>query len=713
MPATGANKQLLGTLLEYGVYPYGAPSIKAGNVRESQGGPMRTGNLKTASQSSKEGSAKFRTQLQFARTVATFVMLLSATILIGWVFEIESLKRIGPGFGPIKVNAALSFLLLSALLRSSSSSGSAALADPGRKHPLTLTLAIAVVAIGSATLLQHLLKVNFGIDEWLAIDDEPAPGESPGRMSLLTAAAVVLLGCVFILRHLRIVPMLRESLALGAFAIGYLALMGYVYDAEALYRWGATAVSVPAAVCVLLLASACLLLPPHFRLMRPVLSKRPGGVLVRRLLPVALFVAPAVDWVQVRAAGQMGESSMALVGIANVALLVLLVWGTGKAVQVAQSQRMLAEENVRTTEERLRLALQAAGGGAWDLDLVREQAWWSNEMYRIWGVEPGKTLRLADTLELIDPQDRDHVMQQVRKAVRDHTAFECEFRLRTHGTRPLWMASRGQVHYASSGQPERLIGITLDISAQKANEASLREANEALTRSNVELQRFAHVAAHDLQTPLRSIGSFAELLKVHFGNQLDARGREWLDRVVSSAVQLRTLVRDLLQYSSIDTQPLAGASVSMDQVLDRVLLLLDAEIRATHCVITRTELPAVCGDESQLAQVLLNLIANAIKYRSSLAPIIHVSAERSNDSWLFAVRDNGIGIDSRHFERIFDVFERLHNAQEYPGTGIGLAICRRVVQRHGGTIWVESQLGVGSTFFFTLPTPTTLDGRTT
>lgn len=682
---------------------------------------MRTGSPKTASQFFEEASVKDRAQAQFARSVlgeasvkeraqtqfarsvAAIVMLLSATILSGWLFEVDVLKRVAPATVPIKFNAALALFLLALLLQLSSSGTGPNAGETNRNQRLSLALAIFVSLLGFATLLQHVLKLDLRIDQVLTMDPSPVPHEPPGRMSVLSSVTVLFLGLVFLLRHLRFAPMLREWLALGAFGLAYLALMGYVYDAEALYRIGATAVPVPAALCMLLLASAVLLLPPHHGLMRPVVSKGPGGVLVRRLLPVALFVAPAVDWIQVRAAVHMGESSMALVGLANVALLVGLVWGTGKAVQVAQRQRQLAEENVRDTEERLRLALEAAGGGAWDLDLVREQAWWSKEMYRLWGVEPGKALTLTDTLELIEPQDRERVLMHVKNAIHAHTTFECEFRLRREGDLQPWMASWGQVHYEPSGQPARLIGITLDISAHKASEASLRQTNEALVRSNVELQRFAHVAAHDLQTPLRSIGSFAELLKMNAQECLDDKSRQWLDRILNSAIQLRTLVRDLLQYSSIDSQPLQAASVSMDRVLDRVLLLLDADIQATHCTITRTSMPVVRGEESQLTQVLLNLLANAIKYRSARAPSIHVAAERSQDAWLFAVRDNGIGIDTRHFDRIFEVFERLHTAQEYPGTGIGLAICRRIVQRHGGSIWVESQLELGSTFFFTLP----------
>jgi signal transduction histidine kinase len=490
---------------------------------------------------------------------------------------------------------------------------------------------------------------------------------------------------------------------LSAFTLGYLALMGYVYRAEALYYVGATAIPVQSAICVVLIAGASLLLPPHYGFMRPVVSRGPGGLLVRRLLPVALFVAPAVDFVQTRAVGQMGESSMALVGLANVALLVALVWGTGKVVQVAHSRRIVAEENAKATQERLLLALQAAGGGAWDLDLAHGEGWWSPEMYRLWHVQPGKPIRFENALELIDPRDRERVTLAVREAIESGAGYECEFRIRGDGASERWMASRGRVHYHASGQPLRLLGISVDISERKATEISLRQTNEALVRSNVELQRFARIAAHDLQTPLRGIGSYAELLQLNCREQLDETGKEWLDRILSSTGDLHALVRDLLEYSSIDAQPLIAASVSMEEVLDRALALMEAEVRDSQCVITRTALPVVAGDSAQLVQVLCNLVSNAIKYRSAQTPSVHVSAERSDGAWLISVRDNGIGIDPRHTDRIFEVFERLHNAHDYPGTGIGLAICRRVIQRHGGSIWVESQPGVGSAFHFTLP----------
>ncbi len=540
---------------------------------------MKTGNLKNAValDASLEGLGRYGTQLRVARWLAVVAIFLSAMMLSGWLFDVDVWTRVAPDFDPITSNAAAAFLLLGILLYlSASHTRFISRAAKGARERWIMGLAIIVALIGLLTLLEYAFDADFGIDRLMVIGHGSDIASYPERMSLLSALTILLLGGVFLLRSLRLTPLLREWLALSAFVAGYLALMGYVYGAETLYRIGATAMQVQSAICTVLIAIGCLLLPPHYGLMRPVVSRGAGGLLIRRLLPVALFVAPAVDWVQARAAAQMGEFSLALVGLANVALLVFLVWSTGKAVQLAHS-------------------------------------------------------------------------------------------------------------------------------AQKTTEASLRETNEALIRSNVELQRFAHVAAHDLQTPLRGIGGFAELLKMHYESRLDKQGQDWLSRILHSAAQLQSLVRDLLQYSSIETQPLPTEAVDMNEVLDRVLRLLASAVQDTQATITHTDLPVVSGDASQLTQLLLNLISNAIKYRSSSSPNVHIAAERSTDTWVFSVRDNGIGIEPRHMERIFDLFERLHTAEQYQGTGIGLSICRRVVQRHGGNIWVESQLGIGSTFFFTLP----------
>jgi len=656
---------------------------------------MATSMAEPASAFPMEGTSKYQAPQLIARAIAIIVMLFSGTTLIAALFDIEIPSVIAAALGPLRANAAVAFVLLAALLyMSASSERGEAEASLWARRSVETGLAASVALIGLLAFIGYLLDMRSG---------QPLTANaSGGRMSVLSSAAVFLLGIAFLLRNLSLAPVWREWLALIAFASGYLALMGYIYRAEALYRVGPTAIPAPAATCVMLIAGACLLLPPHHGFMRPVVTPNPGGVLVRRLLPVALFVAPVVDLIQTNVAGSLGE---AVVGLANVSLLVVLVWATGKAVQIAQSQRARAEENVRATEERLLLALQAAGGGAWDLDLVSQNGWWSPEMYRLWDVSPAVPIRLGGALDLIDPRDRADVQQAAQRAIRDHTTYECEFRLRSDGPQERWMAARGRVHYNASGTPIRLIGITLDISSRKSTEISLRQTNEALARSNVELRRFANVAAHDLQTPLRSVGSFAELLELNYADRLDDTGRQWLRRILDSTAHLHALVRDLLEYSSIEARPLAARPVDLNETLERVLALLQAEIRESGCVVTRSALPVVYGDAAQLSRVLLNLVGNAIKYRSQEPPRVHVDGARKDEGWLITVRDNGIGIDPRHAERIFEMFERLHNGKDYPGTGIGLAICRRVIQRHGGRIWVESQPGKGCTFCFTMPAP--------
>ena len=225
----------------------------------------------------------------------------------------------------------------------------------------------------------------------------------------------------------------------------------------------------------------------------------------------------------------------------------------------------------------------------------------------------------------------------------------------------------------------------------------------ALERSNQELQRFAYVASHDLQTPMRSIASFVQLLGSTYGDQLDDRGRDWIHRTVASVKHLQAMVRDLLDYSRIGSDHLNFESLAVRDVVDDAILLLDASIREAGAQIVVGELPRLLGDRSQLLQLFHNLIGNALKYRGTEPARIDVSAAREGADWHFAIRDNGIGIEPRHFERIFEMFQRLHDQSHYAGTGIGLAVCRRIVNGHGGRIWVESPPGGGSIFRFSLP----------
>lgn len=229
------------------------------------------------------------------------------------------------------------------------------------------------------------------------------------------------------------------------------------------------------------------------------------------------------------------------------------------------------------------------------------------------------------------------------------------------------------------------------------------QTQQALERSNLDLQQFAFVASHDLKTPLRSIGGFLQLLRKNHSDKLDDKARELVQRSLDATARLEQLTEDLLSYARVNSEAKPFAPLDCKDVVNDALSLLDSSINDTGAVITVGELPRIMGDRTQLVQLFMNLLGNGLKYCRGRSPVIHVSASKIGPDWLVSVADNGIGIEARHYERIFEVFKRLHNQNDYPGTGIGLAVCKRVVERHGGSIRVESVPGEGSTFYFTIP----------
>jgi light-regulated signal transduction histidine kinase (bacteriophytochrome) len=255
----------------------------------------------------------------------------------------------------------------------------------------------------------------------------------------------------------------------------------------------------------------------------------------------------------------------------------------------------------------------------------------------------------------------------------------------------------------ADGTPRYEIAVFDDVTERKEAETALRVAHEELKRSNAELEQFAYVASHDLQEPLRMVSSYTQLLVRRYGDRLDGDAREFTAYIVDGAARMKQLIEDLLAYSRVGTKGKEFKPVPVESALRRAIVNLRAAIEESGAAVTYDAMPVVQGDDTQITQLFQNLIGNALKFRSASVPRIHVSSSQKEKEWEIVVSDNGIGIEAAYFERIFMVFQRLHNKGEYPGTGIGLAICKKVVERHGGRIWVESAPGTGSAFHFTLP----------
>lgn len=387
------------------------------------------------------------------------------------------------------------------------------------------------------------------------------------------------------------------------------------------------------------------------------------------------------------------------------------------------TDRKRADLALKESERRLALALEAAGSSVWEVEMPAGAVTYFGKFAAALGYVPSELGNLDGCVAIVHDDERDAMLDCIEKLIDgrvDNTGLEC--RLRAKDGSWHWVLFQAiAAERDALGQAVRIVGTTTDITQRKLAEAQvqrlnaeleqrvqsrtaeLERANEALLHSNMELQHFAHATAHDLQTPLRSIAGFAQLVQREVQGRVDERVDEWSSQVVVNTKRLQILIQELLTYSRLDAQARPAEAVDLRQLVDEVAASLAAVIQETGAEISCGPLPSIPADRTQLAQLLQNLIENGIKYNRTRPPRVAIAGERRGSEWLFSVADNGIGIDPRHHDRIFEIFRRLHTYAQVPGTGIGLALCRRIVERHGGRLWVASAPGRGSIFYFTLP----------
>jgi len=367
------------------------------------------------------------------------------------------------------------------------------------------------------------------------------------------------------------------------------------------------------------------------------------------------------------------------------------------------TERQLAQEALRQREQDYLLLLESTHDSIIVVDgETLKVAYGNRRSALMFGFDPvlhdGVGVNLLD---FIHPDDREPVIKGfLEDLYQQERRKRYDVRAKTKDGREIWISALA-TRIEFQGRVAVLLSLR-DVTETRRVEELLKQTMTELVRSNTELERFAYVASHDLQEPLRMVASYTQLLERRYKGKLDSDADEFIGYAVDGATRMQQLINALLDYSRVSTRGKPFSPTNCEEVFNQAIANLQASIKENAAIVTHDYLPTIMADGTQMVQLFQNLISNAIKFHGEEQPEVHVGAERNGTEWIFSVRDNGIGIDPQYFDRIFVIFNRLHSRQEYPGTGIGLTICKKIVERHKGRIWVESQPGKGATFYFTI-----------
>ena len=532
-------------------------------------------------------------------------------------------------------------------------------------------------------------------------------------MGLTGAICLVFAGCSLLLMDVRrgFYSRLGQLLDLLVAAISFSALWGFLFRYRPLYAFSSDIwIALPAAIGLFVLSVGVLLARPSRGWMRIFSGEAPGSMLLRRLVPASIII-PVVwarFWLYGQRVGLYGtEVGEILFATTMTVGLILVLYFTVKPLNQADAQRKGAEAEILelNAEAKYRGLLEAAP----DAMVVVNQG--------------GEIVLLNLQAEKQFGYRRDELVGQkvkniipegfAERLIADGTRTAAEALAQQIGTRIELIGRRKD----GSGFPIEIMLSPLESTEgtlvtaairdltdhKRAGEKLARQAKE-LARSNADLQQFAYVASHDLQEPLRMVASYTQLLAQRYKGRLDSDADEFIAYAVDGAHRMQRLIGDLLAYCRVGTVGMELRETSSGAALEQALLNLQDAIEKSGGVVTHDALPTVIADGAQLVQLFQNVVANAIKYRSAELPRVHVSAKKNGGhEWIFSLQDNGLGIDPKYFEKIFVMFQRLHDREESSGTGIGLTVCKKIAERHGGRMWVESEPGKGSTFYFALP----------
>lgn len=581
----------------------------------------------------------------------------------------------------------------------------------GRRLAVVSVLGLAVALLGGMTLGGYLTGSPASFDR-LLLPLFPLLAPYPVRTPPMAAMTLLLLGIAFVASGgSRVARRVSGSATLAAATVAAVAIVAYLFGAGSELRWppGEPAMAMPAAVSVMGLALGLAAARGDGAIVTLLPQSDPTGMLVRRLAVASALVPIIAGWLRLmgeRAGLYKGGFGLAIMVALSTLLLLIVVGIAARALAEADARRLQVLADLRQSEARYRTLLEAAPDAIIVVDAAGRIRLVNAQVESLFGYSREELL--GQDVEILVPERFRSGHPARRKAFLDAPE---EAAAKGPGSERLALRRDGTEFpveitlspFLENG--ERMVtAIVRDVTGLRNAQQELARRAEALARSNAELEHFAYVASHDLQEPLRSMVSFMQLAERRMGEAMDPDARRFVGRAIDAAARMRALIQDLLAYSRVGRLGQPFRPVSLDEALDSALANLRVAIEESGARIERPErLPAVLADGLQLTQVFQNLIANAIKFRGNEPPFIRIGVEGGNHEWIVYVSDQGIGIDPKYFDRIFAIFQRLHSRRHYEGTGIGLALCKKIVERHGGRIWVESSPGKGATFYFALP----------
>jgi PAS domain S-box-containing protein len=409
---------------------------------------------------------------------------------------------------------------------------------------------------------------------------------------------------------------------------------------------------------------------------------------------------------------QLKKSKALSSGLFAIFLRFMLSFGLGYVAWILARQPALLQKKVQEqskeileANERFEFATKATSDVIWDWEIASDKIYRSGHFFKLLGYEESDQIANNDFFRtIIHPQDIEQVTKNLDETLESPSVYwEQEFRVKKADESYAYINDKGYIIRNSEEQAIRMIGATEDISKRKEVEIELLKANQSLANANEELKVFAFLASHDMREPLRMISSFLSLLEKKYSVELDGKARQYISFAIDGAKRLTFLINDLLGYSKIGFDPNAVEKINTEDLIKEVIAVQVDLISESNAHIIIGELPDIVGIKTPIKILFQNLIGNALKYKKpDLEPIIKISGSVKNDFLEFSIEDNGIGIETDYQEHIFGILNRLHSKEKYPGTGMGLAACRKIVGQHGGKIWTESTLGLGSKFLFSL-----------